>query len=451
MKVLWICNLILPEVAQNLGLGTIPKEGWVKSMFDAMLKDASCDADISIAFPVGNDMLKGDDILRGFISGSVRLAEFGGKELRYYGFYEDTAHESVYDKVLEQEFAGIYKMEQPDLVHSFGTEFPHTLAAAKVWDNPMTFMIGIQGICEIYATRYTAQLPEDIINKRTFRDLLKKDGINDGHNKFVKRGENEIAAVKLAGNIFGRTDFDREFAMRHNPDAKYFHGGENLRTPFYSGEWSAENAERGRLFVSQADYPIKGFHYLLIAVGELLKSGRCPENLSVYVAGHTIMGYDTLKEKIKISGYGKYLRSLMDKYNLWDRVHILGRLSAEQMKEQYQKCDTFVCCSSCENSPNSLGEAMMLGVPVVTAGVGGISSMFTAGVDGFLYRNEPEDSLEDVTKALADALVERWNCDKLDELRANAHAHAMKNHNREANAAEMLEHYRTIYENNLCV
>ena len=55
------------------------------------------------------------------------------------------------------------------------------------------------------------------------------------------------------------------------------------------------------------------------------------------------------------------------------------------MKERYLKSGLFVCCSAIENSPNSLGEAMLLGLPCVTADVGGIKSIFDADKDGIMY------------------------------------------------------------------
>jgi len=221
-----------------------------------------------------------------------------------------------------------------------------------------------------------------------------------------------------------------------------------LRKNFYSGEWTATKAERHRLFVSQADYPLKGFHFLLMAVGNILKkqSDYGIDDIQIYVAGQSIVDVDTLKKRIKISSYGKYLRQLMTEYGLTDRIHILGRLSADEMKEQYLKCDTYVCCSECENSPNSLGEAMMLKVPIVTAEVGGISSVFEVGKDGYSYRDEPEDSLEQVVAALEKALLERWAANDVDERRSNACEHAHSNHDPNKNALGVLRIYSEMME-----
>lgn len=47
------------------------------------------------------------------------------------------------------------------------------------------------------------------------------------------------------------------------------------------------------------------------------------------------------------------------------------------MIEQYLKAHIFVCPSSVENSPNSLGEAQLLGVPCIGSIAGGIPSMLS--------------------------------------------------------------------------
>lgn len=451
MKVLWICNLILPEIAENMGLGVIPKEGWVKGLLDAVLQEKGMknaqgeqDFTLAIAFPVNASVIdSSSNTGSGFISGKTTLRDFPEFEVEYYGFYEDTAHESLYEDALEERLSSIFESAKPDVIHCFGTEFPHTLAAARVWNKPDRMLIGIQGLCTVCAERYSAHMPEEIVNRHTFRDWLKKDSIKEQRDKYTVRGNNERAAVKLAGHIAGRTAFDKSYTNKWNDSAEYHYLGENLRKEFYSGEWDRAASETHRIFVSQADYPIKGFHILLMAVGEILRDASLKEyhDINIYVAGQSIVDVDSLKKRIKISSYGKYLNSLIEINRIDDRIHILGRLSAEQMKEQYMKCDTYVCCSVCENSPNSLGEAMMLKVPVVTSEVGGITSVFEVGKDGYSYRDDAEDSIEEVVEALKKALIERWTASDVDIRRECAYQHAYRNHNPKINAERVLEIY----------
>ena len=93
-------------------------------------------------------------------------------------------------------------------------------------------------------------------------------------------------------------------------------------------------------------YPLKGFHYLLQAMPEILQ--KFPE-AHISVAGIGITAYGSLKEKLKISGYGKYLRKLMEENGLEDKITVLGQLSDVQMKEAYLNSHVFVCPSALEN------------------------------------------------------------------------------------------------------
>ena len=112
------------------------------------------------------------------------------------------------------------------------------------------------------------------------------------------------------------------------------------------------------------DYPIKGLHFLLRAMKDILE--EYPET-KIYVAGNCITGDDGFKKKIKMASYGKYLRELIEQYHLEEHIEFLGNLNAEQMKQRYLNSNVFVSPSSMENSPNSVGEAMILGVPVISS------------------------------------------------------------------------------------
>ena len=63
------------------------------------------------------------------------------------------------------------------------------------------------------------------------------------------------------------------------------------------------------------------------------------------------------------------------------------------MKSEYLKSNVYICPSSIENSPNSLGEAQILGVPCVAAYVGGIPDMIPNMACGTMYRFEEIEML----------------------------------------------------------
>jgi len=186
-------------------------------------------------------------------------------------------------------------------------------------------------------------------------------------------------------------------------------------------------------------------------------------DVKVYVAGNSIVK-TTWKEKMKASAYGKYIAKIIRENGLEHNIEFLGRLNAEQMKEHYLKSNLFVCCSTIENSPNSLGEAMILGVPCVSADVGGIESIFEGGKDGILYRGYRStqnsfDGIKDVNEGegeeaqknadrLAEAVLEMWSDEEKQKLYCeNARAHAAKTHNREDNYRRLMQIYEEIASN----
>lgn len=431
MKVLWICNIMLPAIAKELGMEINNKEGWLSGLAASVWKEQKeNEIELAVAFPA--DRIPGGEML-------TTQVKRGRQPFLWYAFEEDTTNPQCYDAALEQQMQVICEDFQPDVVHCFGTEYPHTLALCRSFPYKNRILIGIQGLCSVLAEAYLEGLPKKAVTSVTWRDRLKKDSILEQQRKFAQRGVFEKEAVEIAGNVTGRTEWDRHYTTLWNPTVHYFKMNETLRTNFYEGRWQLGNCEKHSIFVSQADYPIKGFHYLLKALPAVLD--KFPD-ARVYVAGNSIVGDGSLKKRLKISGYGKYLRSLIDRYQLWDRITFLGKLSGEQMKQQYLRSHVFVCCSTLENSPNSLGEAMLLGMPCVSADVGGISSIFDGEKDGYLYRQDGEG------RNLGNAITCVFENEEQSLLKGeNARKHALENHDAERNYRKLVEIYNAIARN----
>lgn len=444
MRILWVCNIMLPMVARYLNKEENNKEGWLTGLADMILKNRSDNQiELAVAFPAQ----------QGLCEKSIQVpVKYGSEEesgvLTCYGFLEDTAHPECYSKELEVRLQEIIQDFEPDVVHCFGTEYPHTLAATRVCPREK-ILIGIQGLCKLYAQRYLADLPERVIRRVTFRDWLKKDSIAMQHEKFILRGEHEVEAILNAGHVTGRTWIDKEFSTGVNPQVQYHFMNETLRSHFYEGRWQLKECRKHSIFLSQGDYPIKGLHYMLKAMPDILE--QFPD-ARVYVAGNSIANNSTWKDKIKISSYGKYILELLKEYHLEEKVVFLGKLNAQEMKAQFLKSSLFVCPSVIENSPNSLGEAMLIGMPCVTAQVGGIRSVFSDGVDGIAYPGygadcyETEENKERAQAlALAKAVIRMWSDEEQMLLyAASASEHARKTHNGQANYERLVEIYQEI-------
>lgn len=424
MRVLWVCNIMPPVVGQYLGKECSVKEGWISGILARLAKEKE-EIELGICYPVADVMEEArEDIL------------LENKNITCYGYFEDTVHPENYGgEVLEKRFQKILDDFKPEVLHIFGTEYGHSLAAARAMNNPGKTLIGLQGVISECAKEYMADLSVDVQSQVSFRDWLKKDSMKQQQEKFFVRGEREKEVLKLCGHVTGRTEFDKNAAKVMNPNAIYHPMNETMRGEFYDGQWDINLCKKHSIFFSQADYPLKGFHYLLQALKEVKK--KYPD-VTVKVAGNSLVNYQTLKDKIKISAYGKYLRKLVKEIGMENSITFLGRLSAEEMKRQYLDCHTFVCASSLENSPNSVGEAMLLGTPVVASNTGGIPSMVIHEKEGLLFEKGK-------IEALATAIIRTWEDNLLvDEMTANARKRARKTHDADENYKTLLSIYRRI-------
>ena len=427
MKVLWVCNIMPPVIGQYLGKECSVKEGWISGILIRLAKEKE-EVELGICYPV-------EDASEEY---KKEITIENNKNIVCYGFVEDTVCPENYGgESLERRLGEIIHDFKPEVVHIFGTEYGHALAAAKAFGNPQRTLVGLQGVISECAKEYMADLPTDVQAKVSFRDWLKKDSMKQQQEKFFIRGEREKEILKICGNVTGRTEFDKVAAKKMNPEAKYFFMNETMRGEFYEGCWSYENCKKHSIFFSQADYPLKGFHYLLQAL-KIVKE-RYPD-VVVNVAGNSLVNYTTLKDKIKISAYGKYLRKFVKELELEDKITFLGRLSAEEMKAQYLQCHTFVCASSLENSPNSVGEAMLLGTPVVASCTGGIPSMLEHEKEGLLFEKGN-------IKALAEAIMRTWeDASLVSGMIENAKVRARKTHDADENYAALINIYNEISE-----
>ena len=121
-----------------------------------------------------------------------------------------------------------------------------------------------------------------------------------------------------------------------------------------------------------------------------------------------------------------------------ENIKFTGYLNAEKYKEELLKSNVYVQASSVENSSNSLGEAMILGVPCVASYVGGTPDMLIDKEEGFLYPyTEPELLAYYISKYFDDdnLCIEKGN---------KARTHAIKRHSWSNNAKSILEIYKNI-------
>lgn len=421
MNILWLNNIILPKIAKNLSKALPNGGGWLVGLSEDLIQ--SKDIKLTICFPC----LDEENIIEGEID-----------KLNYFGFPQKQKNPSIYNKDIEKYFEQILNKVNPDIVHIFGTEYHHSLAMINVCEKLGILdkvVINIQGLVSVISNHYNANLPNKIVNRYTIRDIIKNNNINKQKKEFYKRGKFEIEAIKKCNHIIGRTDWDKACTTQINPNIKYHFCNETLRESFYKNTWDINKCKKHSIFISQCSYPIKGFHFMLEAMPQILK--KYPD-AHIYTTGRNPLKLNTFIDKIKITSYQKYIGELIEKYNLQDKVTFLGSLSEEEMCNQFLKSHVFVSPSVIENSPNSVGEAMILGVPTISSDVGGVKNMLVHDKEGFVYQH-------DASYMLAHYVCEIFENDELAlQFSRNSKVHANSTHNREKNLSDMIGIYKGV-------
>lgn len=402
MKILWITNTIFPEVCLVLKKPITVGGGWMYGL--ANLISEKNNINLAVAT----------------IWNGRELKEIEINGVHYYLL--PVSHMPIkYNRNLEPFWKDVVKSFQPDLCHIHGTEFAHGLACMRACPD-LKYVISIQGLVSVYSRYYyTGIKPLEIVKNITFRDLVRMDTIFHGKMKYERQGELEYEYIKTSKHVIGRTSWDFAHIKTINPGIEYHFCNEVLRKSFYiAPKWDITQKVNNSIFLSQAGKPIKGLHQVLKAIA-LLKPKY--DTIKVRIAGRDITRNKTFSDKIRLSGYGSYIKSLINNLNLNGQVTFTGLLTEEQMVEEYRKAHIFICPSSIENSPNSLGEAQILGTPCLASFVGGIPDMVVHGETGFIYRFEEIEMLalyiselfsdDDLTKYLSSneilAATERHN------------------------------------------
>ncbi|MBQ3006129.1 MAG: glycosyltransferase family 4 protein [Clostridia bacterium] len=418
MKVLWTVNLIPSAVSVKLGKTSEVLGGWVEAMAKQLSKTGGielgivCKCEEKLEF---RETIDGVTYFSLHYTSSTSLAEL----------------EAKCDKLVSD--------FRPDIINIEGTEFLHARAmqlSAKKHGIPA--VVSLQGILNGQYAYQCGQLPiDDMMFSKSITEIFAAWIMHLRKTKWYKpRMKSEKEIIENADYILGRTTWDRAHSYAINPDAKYYPCSRILRAPFYEEKWSPEKAERHSIYVGNGYSALKGVHFVVMALPYLIR--EYPD-IKVYVAGYKPYQENDKRSFLK-KGYAAYLKKLIYDLGVQDHIEFTGPLNARQVAERLSKVNAYVLCSTVENSPNTLGEAMMVGTPCVAAYVGGVSDMAEDGKEALFYRN-------DDPKLLA------WNIKRIfdnDELAFSlseaGKKKALITHDAERNAQLLIDAYTDILE-----
>ncbi len=363
-KVLWLTNV--PPIPMT-DTGSVIGGGWLSGALHSVIEDDSIE--LVLCFPLKDTSIPTYGTVQG---------------IPYYGFdvagYPKVYHlKRFHTRPLRKRLGAILESVAPDILHVFGTEFLHSKVAVELFGKPDQTIIHLQGLVSYIATHavggtpYWAQhmvLPSSILHS-----TLKGQA-----RRWKAAGKDEVKTIQRVANVGGRTEWDEACSRQMSPMVRYFHCGETLRSVFYeeNSRWTFEGCQKHSIYFSQGFDQIKGLHTVLPIMQQLIK--RYPD-VHLSIGGPSPIAPGFLKRR----PYGFYIRHLIRKYNLFNHVTFLGTQNASQVVANLKRAHVFLSSSLIENSPNAVGEALMVGTPVVSSDVGGVKNFIEHGKSGFIY------------------------------------------------------------------
>lgn len=272
---------------------------------------------------------------------------------------------------------------RPDIIQVFGCETKLASAILSIKDIPV--IVHIQGILNECLPRFFPPgfRPEDMVTSATFiNEKILRNGYIHLYEDYRRRALKETAYLSGMRFAAGRTLWDKSAIMKYS-SAEYFHIDEVLRPVFYryagaaldktaciasAGKVDGGNGHVSRIASTISAVPYKGLDMILKTADLLKKDGR---KFRWDVAGISedsgIVSIFEKKTGIKARECG---------------IRFTGVIDDTLLAKALLDADIYVHPSYIENSPNSVCEAQILGIPAAVTDAGGTSSLVQDGATG---------------------------------------------------------------------
>lgn len=415
MRVLWISTTPGLYKSGNSGYNGI---GWIPSVQSLIQKEPGIELALTFLTSDIKDKMQEK-------SGSYyypiyhKPQSIFGKLRTYYGGYK-----RIDDNAFVPQIQKVISDFKPDVIHLFGMENPMATILRKT---AIPIVVHLQGLLAPYDVAF---FPVGL-NKSSFlwpfskEEWLLRNGSVYAKNSIHVKGIRERMLFKRVDYVMGRTDWDYEVSQLLAPHSRYFHVDEVIRPCFYerAGSWKVK--ARGKLVVistiSQTIY--KGLD-LILKTASLLEE-------------ETDIDFEWLV--VGVSSGSNYVRFFEKNVGVkTSKVRYLGVLNAEQLRDSLLESDVYVHPSYIDNSPNSVCEAQLLGMPVIATGVGGVPSLVTHKVTGLLV---PANAPYELAYWIKHVTKEKVMAGEMGRKAANV---AWKRHDRDVIVKQLLQTYNTI-------
>ena len=366
-KILWFANTPCGATEKLTGKSVLGG-GWLYALSEQIATNK--DIELHIAFYWGERMMP---FLHKRITYHPVLKEGEGSKLgRLINRFIDSRFNKLDLKCLPRLMQVIHEVS-PDIIHIHGSEGNFGMVASQKL--PCPIVLSIQGMLSPYFYKYYSGFSkQEILHNESVWNKVLMGGVSLQERTFCRRCDMEVKYFKNIPNIIGRTFWDKACSLALNPKRRYFEVGEIMRSEFFVNRWDKKSFGLPIILtttISSGYY--KGVETVYHSAKILKESGF---KFQWNVIG--ISNDDTLAQLSE-----KQVGIAADKIN----IKLLGRMSASEMVSLMTEADIFVQVSHIENSPNSLCEAMLLGMPILATFAGGTASMLENNVEGRLLQD----------------------------------------------------------------
>lgn len=314
---------------------------------------------------------------------------------------------------------------KPDIVHVFGVELPYSPIIREINSPTIVHLQGFLNPC------LNAYFPpgvslENLLRYSNWIKELLGIGFAFKYKVFKLSANKERKIWSDCRFVMGRTQWDKQLTDLLTRNARYFHVEEVLRPSFYAApKWRYRyNGDIINLVTTISPATYKGLDLII-------KTALLMEELKICY-NWIIIGVDDKNELVHI---------LKKQYKVKHRelsLSFCGIKNADEIIDLIMKSDLYVCPSYIDNSPNSICEAQMLGIPIVACNVGGVSSLIENGVTGFLI---PANAPYELTY-----IIKHYTEYSIKELSNNEIKMAEKRHDKKTIVNALLVSYNECIE-----
>jgi glycosyltransferase involved in cell wall biosynthesis len=297
--------------------------------------------------------------------------------------------------------------DQYDLIHLHGSELQLPAMVAGLPQHSIPVLLSVQGL----VSECVKYVPEMSWYKALW----------------TLAGYYERRYLPYIHHFICRTDWDKAHVARLSPGANIYHNWEILRAEFYEAAQLPlpvpDTAHQPRILFVGGHQVMKGFREALAVFAQL--RSHIP-GLRLVVAGTVgVKEWTEETQRAHLSGQAA------------DEVERIGFQTAAQLAELCRTCFCLLHPSYIDNSPNTVCEAQIAGLPVVASDVGGLRSLITDGQTGLLSSLKTSDLATQVLRLYHHPALRH-------RLAAAARAEAQRRHDPATIVQRTLELYRTL-------